>query len=205
MNRLDLAGLIASRLCHDMAGSIGAIANGAELLRDETDPIIRAEFVEIIGQSASVLVARLRLYRLTFGAALNAPLSAAEARDGLVALFADDGRIIIDWQLGIAPLDRTIGKLLLTLALIGSERIERSGTVTLADEPQGPTITIVGMLRPLSAAQRAALLGMEINDTGSQAAMAYYAEALAAAAGVSIRIKEEMGSLQFVVWTSPGA
>jgi histidine phosphotransferase ChpT len=41
MNAIDLAGLLCSRLCHDLLSPVGALNNGLELMADEQDPEMR--------------------------------------------------------------------------------------------------------------------------------------------------------------------
>lgn len=68
LDPLDLAALIATRLCHDMAGPVGAVANGAELLGD--DPaMIDAEALGLLTGSAAGASLRLRTLRAAFGLA----------------------------------------------------------------------------------------------------------------------------------------
>ena len=65
---LALVAQLCSKLCHDLAGVIGAIANGAELLEDEDDEEIRNQAVELLAQSAEQAGRRLRFFRIAFGA-----------------------------------------------------------------------------------------------------------------------------------------
>ncbi|MEH6728864.1 MAG: histidine phosphotransferase, partial [Hyphomicrobiales bacterium] len=41
LSALDLAALLCSRVCHDVVGSVGAIANGLEVLDEEKDAEMR--------------------------------------------------------------------------------------------------------------------------------------------------------------------
>lgn len=65
---LELAALIATRLCHDMAGPVGAVANGAELMGG--DPaMVDAEALELLSSSAAGAAVKLRTLRGAFGMA----------------------------------------------------------------------------------------------------------------------------------------
>lgn len=68
MNQLDLAGLLASRLCHVLVGPVGAINNGLEVLVDEPDAEMRRQAIELLIHSAGEAARRLKFYRLAFGA-----------------------------------------------------------------------------------------------------------------------------------------
>lgn len=65
---LVLVAQLCSKLCHDLAGTIGAIANGAELLADEDDADIREQALGLLAQSAEQAARRLKFYRIAFGA-----------------------------------------------------------------------------------------------------------------------------------------
>ncbi|MEA5410251.1 histidine phosphotransferase, partial [Synechococcus sp. BA-120 BA3] len=52
LSETELASLLCSRLCHDLLSPIGAMNNGLELLADETDPEMRARWIELLTDSA---------------------------------------------------------------------------------------------------------------------------------------------------------
>lgn len=89
----DLAALIASRICHDLISPIGAISNGVELLgMDRPGPEL-----DLLSQSAANANARIRFFRISFGAA--GP-DQRIARAEVVAVLADlsnGGRVAYDW------------------------------------------------------------------------------------------------------------
>src|ERR1700733_3000865 len=58
--------LLSARLCHDLAGPIAAIGNGAELL-DDDDPEFAKQAAALIGASAGTAAKRLQLFRFVYG------------------------------------------------------------------------------------------------------------------------------------------
>jgi len=66
-DRPDLAALIASRICHDLISPIGAIGNGVELLTME--PGGQRPEIALISESVANANARIRFFRISFGAA----------------------------------------------------------------------------------------------------------------------------------------
>jgi len=66
-DRPDLAALIASRICHDLISPIGAIGNGVELLG--MDPGARGPEMTMLSESVANATARIRFFRICFGAA----------------------------------------------------------------------------------------------------------------------------------------
>ena len=65
-DQADLAALIASRICHDLISPIGAISNGVELLEME---IADRPELALLSESAGNANARIRFFRISFGAA----------------------------------------------------------------------------------------------------------------------------------------
>lgn len=89
-----LAATLASRICHDLTSPLGAIANGVELLiLSGTD---RSPEMDLISESVDSANARLRFFRLAYGAAGPQPVGQAEIVRTLSAL-GRGGRHGYDW------------------------------------------------------------------------------------------------------------
>ena len=71
-DRLELAALLCSRVCHDLISPVGAIVNGLEVLDDDPKPDDREFALDLIRKSAKTASARLQFCRLAFGAAGSA-------------------------------------------------------------------------------------------------------------------------------------
>lgn len=91
----DLIALLGSRICHDLISPIGAISNGLELL--ELSGGAGGEELTLIRNSVDAATARLRFFRLAFGAPGSAELSAREMRDMLEAMYRET-RTKILWR-----------------------------------------------------------------------------------------------------------
>lgn len=91
----DLIALLGSRLCHDLVSPLGAIGNGLELLElsgGGTDEMA------LIRSSLDSALARIRFFRMAFGAARSdAMVAAREMRDALGAMYAET-RTKILWR-----------------------------------------------------------------------------------------------------------
>ncbi len=133
---LDLASLLASRLCHDMLSPVGAMSNGLELLAEEKDPEMRARCFELLEQSARTSADKLKFYRLAFGAAggFGERIPVAEPRALIEALLIGKDRIQPTWALGVDALPKPAVKTLLNFALIAIEALVRGGTLEIAAE-----------------------------------------------------------------------
>lgn len=84
--RFSLAELIGSRICHDLISPVGAISNGLELLELSGQP--RSPEIDLIADSVRNAGARIRFFRIAYGAAGNESLSSGEVRDILASATA---------------------------------------------------------------------------------------------------------------------
>ena len=90
----DLSALIGSRICHDLISPIGAIGNGVELLMMEGRAGPEGT---LIAESVAAANARIRFFRLAFGATGPQPVSRAEVA-GMLADLTRGGRLSVEWQ-----------------------------------------------------------------------------------------------------------
>ena len=92
----DLAALIGSRICHDLISPIGAIGNGVELLM--MDGSVNGPEMALISESVAQANARIRYFRIAFGAADLRDQRVARAE--VQSILADQtrgGRLSISW------------------------------------------------------------------------------------------------------------
>ncbi|MGE4062759.1 MAG: histidine phosphotransferase family protein [Rhodospirillaceae bacterium] len=94
---LELAQLLCTRLCHDLAGPIGAVAAGVELIGD--DPAMAdAETIGLIGDSSSAASRKLKFLRAAMGLSQNTTGDLKGLVDGYIAATAGPGaRIEVAW------------------------------------------------------------------------------------------------------------
>lgn len=93
----DLAALVGSRICHDLISPIGAIGNGVELLA-LTDGDTGAE-MELINESVQNASARIKYFRIAYGAASEDQLVSRAEVLSILAAIARGGRINYIWQI----------------------------------------------------------------------------------------------------------
>ncbi len=127
MSAPDLAALVGSRLCHDLVSPLGAIGNGVELLR-----LIQPASPELdmVNEAVAAAQARLRLFRLAFGAASEGQsIRPAEVNEALAGLAAH-GRITLANGLG-EPLPRPQARRLALAALCVESALPWGGSVSV--------------------------------------------------------------------------
>jgi len=142
---LELASLLCSRLCHDMLSPVGALSNGLELLAEEKDPEMRKRCMELLEQSARISADKLKFFRLAFGAAggFGETVAVEEPRALIDALAGNNGRVEVNWSLGVSMLPKGAVKVLLNLSHIGLDALVRGGTLDIGAESREGASEIV--------------------------------------------------------------
>lgn len=137
----ELAALVASRLCHDLVSPLGAIGNGLELLQMVAEP---SPEIALVAEAVASAQARLRLFRLGFGAASAGQcVSLADLKQAFAAL-ETSGRIRV--HLGFAaPLPRPQARRLALAALCAESALARGGALGVepgAINARGPRLRL---------------------------------------------------------------
>lgn len=137
----DLAALLGSRICHDLISPLGAIGNGVELLA-LTGAAAGPELA-LIGESVRAASARIRFFRIAFGAA--APGQRIGRAEVLAVLddLAAGGRIRHDWQ-GPADLARGEVKLAFLALLCLETALPFGGRIAARPDAGGWRIEATG-------------------------------------------------------------
>ncbi len=122
----DLVALVGSRIAHDLISPLGAIGNGVELL--ELTGLDTPE-IGLIADSVASANARIRLFRIAFGAAH--PGATVSARE-IAALTAPTpgARVAIDWQVP-GDVARGPAKLALLALMCCESAMPRGGRITV--------------------------------------------------------------------------
>ena len=142
LSSLDLAALLASRVCHDIISPVGALANGLEVLEEDQGEEMRQFAMELITKSAKSASAKLKFSRLAFGASgsAGAAIDTGEAEE-VVGLFMEGEKADYTWEgtRSLVPKNRV--KLLLNLVLISLGAIPRGGNVAVTIDGEGDSAT----------------------------------------------------------------
>ena len=97
MNDIELNSLVGSRICHDLISPLGAIGNGVELM--SMSGVSAAPEMTLISESVESANARIRFFRVAFGAASpDSIIGTCELRSILADLYRGN-RLNVDWRL----------------------------------------------------------------------------------------------------------
>lgn len=137
--KLDLTALLGSRICHDLISPIGAIGNGVELML--MDGAQATPEMALIAESVTHANARIRFFRLAFGAAHG---EKNVARSEVLEVLADmtrGSRLRIEW-ISQATMPRASVKLSFLLLMCLESAMSFGGVVEV--EQGEPRWTIKG-------------------------------------------------------------
>ena len=143
MDDLRLAALLFTRLCHDLIGPTGAVANGVELLVEDVSGVDEG-VVELIQHSAGAATRRLKFFRAALGVAVEGQ-TLDDARK-LAEGYFEGGKIETDWS-GAAlasgtPLPLGFVPILLNLLLCAAASLPRGGGVGIGAAAAGDGLAI---------------------------------------------------------------
>ncbi|MCE1238116.1 MAG: histidine phosphotransferase [Hyphomicrobiales bacterium] len=204
IHALDLAALIASRVCHDIISPVGAINNGLEVLAEENQSEDMRDFaMDLIRKSARQASAKLQFARLAFGAAgsAGASIDLGDA-EGVAKGFMAGEKADLTWTATRVLMPKNLVKLLLNLILIAGHAIPRGGVieVVVTGEAEKPTFTLTckGSNARIPAGAEdafAGLLGDRLPDAHS--IQPIYAGLLAQAAAMDVKIEKSDDTVVF--------
>ena len=142
LSALDLAALLASRVCHDIISPVGALANGLEVLEEDQGEEMRQFAMELITKSAKSASAKLKFSRLAFGASgsAGASIDTGEAEE-VVGLFMEGEKADYTWSGARSLVPKNRVKLLLNLVLTSLGAIPRGGTIAVSIDGEGESAT----------------------------------------------------------------
>lgn len=206
MTSTRIASLLCSRLCHDLVGPIGALNNGVELLGDDDDPELRAQALDLLGDSAAEALRRLTFFRLAFGMAggFGDAIALIELRKAAAGLFTQ-GRTKLDWPEGgpgsPAGLPKLQARLLLNLVLVAASCLPKGGVLSVAIAGEtAATVTASGPGARLEAETAEALTGkLSDEQLDPRSVVSHLLATLAAEGGVRLETKTGEGLLYFTL------
>lgn len=193
---LRVSELLMARLCHDLAGPIAAIGNGAELL-DDDDPDFARQAATLIGDSAATASKRLQLFRFAYG--FSAGVLAGPPPHLLAGAYFSGGSIACDYAEAVRALDATWQRLGCNLLMIAGEALPRGGRLALLTEGGGVTVQAQGEgAGPSAEAGEAMALRAPVAALTSRTVGAYFAGLLAQSLGRRLRVASEPGRFRIL-------
>ncbi|MBV1865886.1 MAG: histidine phosphotransferase [Rhodobacteraceae bacterium] len=122
----DIAALVSSRICHDLASPLGAIGNGLELL--ELSGISQTPEVVLLNESIEAANARIQFFRISFGAVSEGAMLSPEVIRRVLTDYYADKRVNVRWE-HLLSVPRGTGKLLLLLVQCAETALPYGGEI----------------------------------------------------------------------------
>ena len=188
--------LLTARLCHDLAGPIAAIGNGAELL-DDDDPDFVKQAASLIGDSATVASRRLQLFRFVYGFGTGA--IAGPPPHLLASEYFAGGAIACDYPNAARQLEPAWQRLGCSLLLVAGECLPRGGKLMLIPDGGAIAVAAIGEGAGPSGEIGAALaLTVPVEVLTSRSVCDYFAGLLAQMRGCRLRVAVEPGGFRIL-------
>jgi histidine phosphotransferase ChpT len=200
---VEFSELLATKLCHDLAGQINAVDNGVEFLKTGNNDV-KEKALELLAESSADLVAKLKLYRFAYG--VNKSDGEADLElilQTLLAFFAKS-KITINWELyhpdhNAHNLTNQAAQLLLNMILIISSSMIYGGNikVEITRENQHKNILVTGMGESIRTSKDAEIIikNKELMDAKLSNIQIYFTVKLANSLGADLDLIEEQGKL----------
>lgn len=193
---LDLSAMIASKICHDVIGPVGAIYNGLEILDEDDDADSKSYALDVIRNVTQQASARLQFARFAFGASGSAGAQidlsmAQQISEG----FVGSGKHKLVWSGPPGHMDKNNVKLLLNMIASAVSALPRGGEIaaTIEGDLANPTFNIacrgVGARAPQHLTEFVS--GQNLPPLDALSIQAYYTWRLASTAGMKIEILKD--------------
>ncbi len=189
-----IAEMLMSRMAHELAGPVGAIANGVEFMQEVEEG--SADAVDLIADSARRAAGRLQFYRLAYGGAGRSTADETVFLDAARG-FVNEGGVDLSWPSGssVDLIERPGGgKLLLLVIEIARGALLRGGTVDIEGLPgmvqvaaEGPKPTLADEIRNNFTSTEP----IDGVDVTARSVHCLYARLLAEEAGVRLALAQE--------------
>lgn len=141
---VDLAALVAGKLCHDFISPAGAISSGLDLMKDPSAQDMRDDALALIEQSAAKMVALVHFARVAFGASTTAERFAADTVRDLAEGLLAGGRAQIDWALELPELSKVQARALLNLAYLTVGALPSGGQARIIARAADDGVRLIG-------------------------------------------------------------
>ncbi|MCB1721241.1 MAG: hypothetical protein KDI11_05755 [Alphaproteobacteria bacterium] len=203
--------LMASKVCHDLISPIGAVNNGIEFLT-EMGPDAGEEVTDLIAFSASQASAKLKAYRMAYGAGgADDSIKPEEVHQAIEDIVGAEKKIVQEWDpygpLGYEDRPKAFCKMLICALLLGMDCLPKGGILKVeAGESNGSTLLIASGQDAGIREQTAQALDLSMSREmlGPKYVHPYITGLLAQSYGYKITILKHEGSVHIVL-TLPDA
>ncbi len=135
--KINITEIVCTRISHDLIGNIGAFANALELMEDD-DIDFMAEIKSTLNFSSTVLMSRLKFFRMVFGLN-NANLENADTVHNISQNYVKSLNPHHPIEIDISPIDGQpdLNRVIMLAVMLCGDIIVKGGKITIkADSKQ---------------------------------------------------------------------
>ena len=198
---VELSQAMSARLCHDLAGSIGAIDSCIDLLGNHNKAIGK-KAKELVLEESGNLVNRIKFFRSAYG------LSSGETDMSIISmtkLLTDffnntDVKLKLSFEEGLIYLESQLAKAVICLVAIVSENISLNGHVNLnISKDQNSPVKLVGSGDNLQLKDEyiEVLKGEKKKPINVRNCREHYVNKLCAKKGYIVLVDKKSGSIEY--------
>ena len=199
---------ISAKICHDLAGALGALSNGVEFV-DSTDPNVQKKAVELIHISSTQAIDTLKLFRQIYGVAKYD----GEADLGQIKEFCQimlkDKNINLEFLIpNSLPAERAVdvntGKLMLAMIYLAKAGLIHGGNMQISIHHTGDhnSVYIVAQGKDMKIKSdcHAIILGKDQGqEISSMNIDSYYIQRLIDEIKSKVTINEAPGKVEYII------
>lgn len=201
ISELEFAALIASKICHDAIGPVGAIWNGLEILDEDTNPDAQEYALKVIRDVTAQASARLQFARFAFGAAgsQGAQIDLATAEQISRGYLGKD-KHKLSWSGPAGYMAKERVKLLLNLVAAAVTALPRGGDINVRIDGDLETpifvLTCTGRSARPPQHLREFCSGANMPELDAMTIQAYYTARLSQSSGMDLTITDVPGGVE---------
>jgi len=208
----ELAALLSSRVCHDIAGPTSAMGAALSVLDDDSAIDMRDDAIDLLRTSAKQIRAKLEYARVCFGAAgsRGGEVSVAEIKALADPMF-EDSRPDLVWANLDGMMNKAAARVLLNLIWIAVDSLPRGGEVNIdvassADGGARLRLVCTGKRLRLDDAYEKAIRGERPEDGyDGRSIQPYYAGLIARESGGRAEARLDDERVELAALIGPGA
>lgn len=152
--------LMASKVCHDLISPIGAVNNGVEFLT-EMGADAGEEVTDLIAFSANQASAKLKAYRMAYGAGgADDSLKPEDVHKAIEDIVGSEKKVVQEWdpygELGYEDRPKAYCKMLVSALLLAMDSMPKGGTLEVNAGPENNQTIVRGKGEDASVRERSA-------------------------------------------------
>ncbi|MEM8632166.1 MAG: histidine phosphotransferase family protein [Pseudomonadota bacterium] len=188
--------MLGSRICHDLISPLGAIANGVELL--EMSGAMSSPEMTLIAESVSHANARVRYFRIAFGAAESGQAVGFSEVQSVLSDMTRGARLKFQWR-AVGEQPRQAVKLSFLLLMCFESAYPFGGTIDVTEAGGSWRITGIAEKAKIDAEHWTLLEAADPDLSAISAARVHFALASLAARDMDRAIRTTLSNSRIIV------